>query len=177
MGTLCPRYPHDTFHVKRHAGRIRAMNPDVSALDATTRRTLAPFLERVRVRYPEVGAVLFGSRARGDHKPDSDADVAVLLSDRASGRFIPVKLNLVDVAFDVMLETGIRVEPLPIKAEEWAHPETYSNHRLLPNIAREEGCACEAGQHRLARPSTCDGLMPRMFTCRITRNKCIEKYG
>lgn len=37
-----------------------------------------------------------------------------------------------------MLETGIRVQPLPIWEDEWAHPENYSNPALLRNIAREE---------------------------------------
>jgi hypothetical protein len=34
-------------------------------------------------------------------------------------------------------ETGIRIQPLPIWEEEWAHPEAYSNPRLLQNIERE----------------------------------------
>ncbi|RXM22358.1 nucleotidyltransferase [Citrobacter sp. AAK_AS5] len=42
-----------------------------------------------------------------------------------------------DIAYDVLLETGIRVQPLPVWEEEWAHPERYSNPRLLKNIARE----------------------------------------
>ena len=44
---------------------------------------------------------------------------------------------MADIAFDAMLETGTLVEPLPIWLDEWAHPDTYSNPRLLANIARE----------------------------------------
>ena len=44
---------------------------------------------------------------------------------------------MADLAYDVLLETGIRIQPLPIWEEEWEHPEAYSNPRLLHNIARE----------------------------------------
>ncbi len=82
------------------------------------------------------GVILFGSRARKSHRPDSDANVAVLLHGRP-GRFVTTKLAMTDLAYDVLLETGIRIQPLPIWEEEWEHPETYSNPRLLRNIERE----------------------------------------
>jgi hypothetical protein len=41
------------------------------------------------------------------------------------------------VAYDVLLETGINVAPLPIWLDEWNHPENYSNPALLHNIAKE----------------------------------------
>jgi hypothetical protein len=44
---------------------------------------------------------------------------------------------MADVAFDVLLETGVLISPLPVWTDEWAHPETYSNPSLLRNIARE----------------------------------------
>ncbi|MDZ7919670.1 nucleotidyltransferase [Rhodoferax sp.] len=47
------------------------------------------------------------------------------------------KLALDDVAYDVLLDSGIRIQPLPIWEGEWAHPAHYSNPRLLENIARE----------------------------------------
>jgi len=62
--------------------------------------------------------------------------VAVLLRGRP-GRFAATKLALADLAYDVLLETGIRMQPLPIREEEWVHPERYSNPRLLHNIRRE----------------------------------------
>jgi antitoxin ChpS len=44
---------------------------------------------------------------------------------------------LADVAYAVLLETGIRIQPLPVWEVEWAHPECYSNPQLLANIARD----------------------------------------
>jgi hypothetical protein len=50
--------------------------------------------------------------------------------------FPPVFL-MADEAFDVLLETGVRIQPLPIWEDEWADPDHYANPRLLKNIARE----------------------------------------
>jgi hypothetical protein len=44
---------------------------------------------------------------------------------------------MADEAFDVLLETGVRIQPLPIWEDEWADPDHYANPRLLKNIARE----------------------------------------
>ncbi len=52
-------------------------------------------------------------------------------------RFLETKLDMADVALDVMLDTGIRISPLPIWVDEWEHPENYSNPALLRNIDRE----------------------------------------
>ena len=42
-----------------------------------------------------------------------------------------------DIAYDVLLDTGIRIQPLPIWEDEWAHPSAYTNPELLSNIARD----------------------------------------
>ena len=44
---------------------------------------------------------------------------------------------MADVAFDVRLETGINISPLPVWLDEWEHPQNYSNPALLKNIASE----------------------------------------
>lgn len=105
-------------------------------LDADTENAVRAFLAKAARHYDVTGAILFGSRARHGHRPDSDADVAVLLRGRP-GEFVPTKLAMADLAYDVLLETGIRIQPLPIWDEEWEHPEAYSNPRLLHNIERE----------------------------------------
>lgn len=105
-------------------------------IDSTTVRAAHAFMELVARRYDMTGAILYGSRARGTHEPDSDADVAVLLRGHP-GAYIDTKLAMADLAFDVLLETGIRISPLPVWTEEWEHPEAYSNPILLQNIARE----------------------------------------
>lgn len=105
-------------------------------LDADTKRATTLFMQRITRQYDTVGGILFGSRARQTHRADSDADVAVLLRGDHQ-RFLPTKLAMADVAFDVLLETGINISPLPVWLDEWEHPETYSNPDLLKNIANE----------------------------------------
>lgn len=105
-------------------------------IDSATLAASRLFLERISRSYDYAGAFLFGSRARKTHRTDSDADVAVLLRGMPM-QFVGTKLAMDDIAYDVVLETGIRVRPLPVWEEEWAHPERYSNPRLLQNIARE----------------------------------------
>ncbi len=105
-------------------------------LDPDTQRAAQAFVSRVATQYDFIGAILFGSRARHTNRPDSDADIAVLLHGHP-GKFIATKLEMADIAYDVLLETGILIQPLPIWEDEWRHPETYANPLLLHNIERE----------------------------------------
>ncbi|WP_350295757.1 hypothetical protein [Limnohabitans sp. Rim8] len=51
--------------------------------------------------------------------------------------FLDTKLKMSDAAYDILLDTGINISPLPVWLDEWEHPETYVNPALLANIARE----------------------------------------
>jgi predicted nucleotidyltransferase len=94
------------------------------------------FVRRVSVRYSVKAALLFGSRARGTQRADSDVDVAILLRG-PRGKLVDTSLEMADIAFDVLLETNVYIQPLPIWEDEWERPETHSNPRLLENIRRE----------------------------------------
>ncbi|MFC3853618.1 nucleotidyltransferase domain-containing protein [Salinispirillum marinum] len=106
------------------------------SIDCHTEQAVRRFLELISNRFELAGAIVFGSRARGTHRSDSDADVAVLLRGPHQ-RFLTAKLNMADIAFDVLLETDILISPLPVWLDEWEHPENYSNPDLLRTIARE----------------------------------------
>lgn len=108
----------------------------MTRIDHATEEAVRRFLSLIADRYDVAGAILYGSRARGTHRPDSDADVAVLLRG-AHQRFLSAKLDMANVAFDVLLETNILISPLPVWLDEWEHPEDYSNPDLLRNIKRE----------------------------------------
>ena len=105
-------------------------------MDTKTEQTARLFLARVNTRFNTAGAILFGSQARRDARPDSDADLAILLKGKP-GRRLDVALEMADMAFDVMLATGFLIDALPIWEEEWSHPETFNNPALLENIRRE----------------------------------------
>ena len=108
----------------------------MSRIDPSTEEAVRRFLALVSERYDVAGAILYGSRARGTHDHESDADVAVLLNGEHRRR-LPVKLDMAGTAFDVMLDTGVLVSPYPIWVDEWDHPEDFSNPALLSNIGRE----------------------------------------
>jgi len=105
-------------------------------MDEKTSSAARLFIKKIASHYDMTGAILFGSRARNTHSDESDADVAILLRGRP-GKFVSTKLAMDDLAYDVLLEMGIRIQPLPVWEEEWNHPESYSNPRLLHNIERE----------------------------------------
>ncbi len=105
--------------------------------DTATRQALQAFLAKLAGHYNVKSAILFGSRARGDYRPDSDADVMLLLSGKP-GKMLPVKMELSGIAYGILLETGVHIQALPVWEEQWAHPETFSNPYLLENI-REQG--------------------------------------
>ena len=101
-----------------------------------TQRAIHQFLALLAKHYDLAGAILYGSRARGTHRSDSDADLVVLLRGEHQ-RLLPITLAMADLAYDVLLDTGINIAPLPIWLDEWDHPGSYANPALLHNIARE----------------------------------------
>ncbi len=107
-----------------------------SRIDSLTAEAIRAFIGKVSTRIDFACVILFGSRARNTHRADSDADVAVLLSGTPE-KFVATKRAMDDLAYDVLLDTGIRIQPLPVWQSEWDHPDEYSNPWLLKNIARE----------------------------------------
>jgi predicted nucleotidyltransferase len=108
----------------------------LNSLDKQTEDAVRRFVRLISPRYAIAEVIVYGSRARGAHRPDSDADVAVLL-EGPHHRFLATKLDMADLAFDILLETGINISPLPIWRDEWENPEVYVNPALLRNIAKE----------------------------------------
>ncbi len=106
------------------------------AIDHGTDEAVRRLLGRITGRYDVAGAILYGSRGRGTHRPDSDADVAVLLRGEHRRR-LPTALAMADIAYDVLLETGVNIAPLPVWMDERESSETYPNPALLRNIAQE----------------------------------------
>jgi len=107
--------------------------PPAPRIDAETERAARVFLKRIEDKYPFSDAILYGSRARGDHRPDSDADIAVVLKGARRDR-TDAALDWAGIAFHVLMETGIKVQGFPVWPEELARPETFSNPALIDNI-------------------------------------------
>ncbi len=105
-------------------------------LDADTERAARLFMGRIADRYAVDRAILFGSRARRSHNASSDADIAVVLKGE-QGKRAATAIDMAGIAFDVMLETGVLVEALPLWGGEMEHPDRFSNPALIRTIQRE----------------------------------------
>ncbi len=65
-----------------------------------------------------VGMFLFGSRARGDHRPDSDVDLAIVVADFEAS-VLAEKMRLVDLGFDALTESGVMMQPWAFTNAQW----------------------------------------------------------
>jgi predicted nucleotidyltransferase len=93
------------------------------------------FLARVPAALKVEQALLYGSRARGDHTSDSDADIALIVpSGTDDWRTLWI---LSDLAYDVFVETGILIQPVPISSQSWIDPERFGRPSFLRNVKRE----------------------------------------
>lgn len=76
---------------------------------AVTSRTLKDMVKRIVEKFDPDRIILFGSRARGDHRPDSDIDLLVVMPVDGSVRDkrveIRVALNSMHVAKDIVVVT------------------------------------------------------------------------
>ena len=90
----------------------------MNRIDPDTEIAIRRFLDLISSRYEVEAAILYGSRARGTHHEESDVDIAVLLRSEHQ-RFLVVKLDMVSIAFKVMLDTDVLISPLPIWLDEW----------------------------------------------------------
>ena len=82
---------------------------------------------------PLCSTVLFGSRARGDHDPDSDYDVlvVVLRLDRT------IRKTISDCAWEAGFQDCLVIVPLVVTRDETEHSPLRSS--LLMQAIREEG--------------------------------------
>ena len=106
-----------------------AQMPDVE-------RAIALFLDTLRKGDAVDEVRLFGSRARGDFRPDSDVDLAVVLHG-PRGDFWETGRAMSDITFDVIVETGVMVSAYPLWGDDPDHPDRASNPELIRNIQRE----------------------------------------
>lgn len=100
--------------------------------EAEVKAALGRFARLVREAYGErlEGLYLFGSRARGDHRPDSDADVAVVLKD-GDWAFWDEKMRLTDLSYDLQVDLGLYIQPWPFAEADWAEPSTSPRRELI----------------------------------------------
>lgn len=66
---------------------------------------------------PDAQAILFGSEARGDARPDSDIDLLILVDkDRVS---LSDESYITDDLYNIEFETGVMINPKVITRKQW----------------------------------------------------------
>jgi uncharacterized protein len=77
--------------------------------------------------------ILFGSRARGTARADSDVDVCVLITDLTATE----RASIYEDAADVALDTRVRLSPLALSTAEYR--ELHGLERALALDIEREG--------------------------------------
>jgi len=109
------------------------------------KEALERFIKSVRSHYDSslYDVVVFGSRARGDHRADSDVDLAIILEGLAWD-FWDEKLRLVDMSDDAFFEHGLLIQAWPIAKSSWLDPSLHYNPRFIRSIRRDARPVSEA---------------------------------
>ena len=107
-------------------------NPTREEVEDAVRR----MADAIRARADVVTMRFFGSRARGDHRPDSDADLAVVLRGLKGSAWEADK-DWGGLTIDIVSKTGVWVEPIPIKWEHWEDPQLAYNPYFIEAIQTE----------------------------------------
>jgi uncharacterized protein len=105
--------------------------------DAEVGQVLQRFAKDVSEHYGPsfAGIYLYGSRARGEHDQESDADVAVVLS--GDFEFWREAGVLSDLSYDYLVDRGVYIDARPFSIEAWNDPSTHENPVLVRAVRRD----------------------------------------
>ncbi len=93
--------------------------------------------------------ILFGSRARGDERPDSDYDVAVFLKDPFAFGEESGVIALIET--DILYDTGVIINSLPLLATSYEQDTSFMKELRRDGIdlRRLQRCTTSAEPERL----------------------------
>lgn len=130
------------------------MTKSLSALlapptEADVSAAVSRFETLVRARFgTNVARILvFGSRARGDARPDSDVDVAAVFRNQPPAT-PPIVLELGEIAYMPLVEFGVEIAPVPFTEVELADPSRSTNPALA-RVAKLDGLEFRATTRNL----------------------------
>ena len=106
----------------------------VTALSKRESEALGEFSVRIREALgPNLRELrLFGSKARGDARPDSDLDVLVVVA----GNRVDAEDRAIDIAFDVNVASDLHSSPRVVTADTLADP-VWRTTLFVQTVTRE----------------------------------------
>jgi len=105
---------------------------DDTILSGTERALLQSVKDTVRSFIPDAEVLLYGSVARGDHRPDSDFDLLVL-TERKLSRIEEEKIE--DAIYDIQLGEGVLIVASFLTQEIWRNNPFMPLHREIEKDA------------------------------------------
>ena len=117
---MCPATSTD-----ENAGSWKKSTPDPHAL-----AILREFRGRLSARYGDRlrGIILFGSRARGDFREDSDADLAIFIEPLSDP--IGAQMDISGDAYLTFLDRGLLIQPWVFQGSPEAPDRARAGHLL-----------------------------------------------
>lgn len=117
---------------------VSTIEPPPAPSNEQTTLGLRRFVDEVRDRYGDSlrGVFLFGSRARGDNRPDSDADVAVVIAD-GDWSEVGESVAMANEAFEILIDHLLDIHPRAIAESHWLDPARDREARLIRRIAAD----------------------------------------
>lgn len=81
--------------------------------------------EEIKSFVPEAEAILYGSEARGDSRPDSDIDILILLPDfKDYKHYIQRRSDISGRLFELSLDLSVDISPLILPRAVWNSRKT-----------------------------------------------------
>lgn len=105
-------------------------------IDENVERVVRAFLARIGDSLDVQGAMVFGSRACGNNRIDSDIDLAVLLPGKPQ-KSMDAIIEMNEHAYDILLETELDINPIAVWQIQLTNPELHANPDLIRNILRD----------------------------------------
>jgi len=99
------------------------------------RRSVEEAARLIKAELPVTRVILFGSRARGAARPDSDIDLLVLTSEPVTRE---LRRELHGRLFDVSLRNDVLLSSIVVSEREWS--EGLIRYMLIHSEVERDGC-------------------------------------
>jgi predicted nucleotidyltransferase len=96
-------------------------------------KILSEIKRTVTTNYPDARIILYGSRARGDFRKDSDWDLVILLNQEKIT--IDIEEAITNPLYDLEIDYGQVISPMIYSIKDWNN--IYSVTPFFKNVMRE----------------------------------------